>query len=128
MLNDVLTRSSQDERGKNMIYNLTDANFEKEALQSDLPVFVDFWATWCGPCRMVAPVVEAIAEEYDGKLKVCKLDVDANPQTAGSFQIQSIPTMMLITTNPETKEKEARAIVGYRPKDELKEILDRFIK
>lgn len=128
MLDNVLTRSSQDERGKNMIYNLTDANFEKEALQSDLPVFVDFWATWCGPCRMVAPVVEAIAEEYDGKLKVCKLDVDANPQTAGSFQIQSIPTMMLITTNPETKEKEARAIVGYRPKDELKEILDRFIK
>jgi thioredoxin 1 len=111
-----------------MIYNLTDANFEKEALQSDMPVFVDFWATWCGPCRMVAPVVEAIAEEYDGKLKVCKVDVDANPQTAGSFQIQSIPTMMLITTNPETKEKEARAIVGYRPKDELKEILDRFIK
>ena len=111
-----------------MIYNLTDANFEKEALQSDLPVFVDFWAAWCGPCRMVAPVVEAIAEEFDGKLKVCKVDVDANPQTAGSFQIQSIPTMILITTNPETKEKEARSIVGYRPKDELREIIEPFLK
>ena len=102
-----------------MVHDLTDANFEKEALQSDLPVFVDFWATWCGPCRMVAPVVEANAEEYDGKLKVCKLDVDANPQTAGAFQIQSIPTMMLITANPESKEKEARLIVGFSPIDEL---------
>ncbi|HZW49409.1 MAG TPA: thioredoxin [Bacillota bacterium] len=126
-VNNLTAERARYERSNKMIYNLTDANFEKEALQADLPVLVDFWATWCGPCRMAAPIVEAIAEEYDGKLKVCKLDVDANPRTASSFEIQSIPTMVLITTNKETKEKEARSIVGYHPKEELKEILDRFI-
>ena len=74
---------------------LTDANFEQEVLKSDLPVLIDFWAVWCGPCRMIAPIVEELAEEYDGKLKVGKLDVDHNRQTAMQYGIRSIPTLLL---------------------------------
>ena len=74
---------------------VTDSNFEAEVLSSDVPVLVDFWATWCGPCIAMAPVVDALAEEFEGKAKVVKLDVDENREIAGKFQIRSIPTMML---------------------------------
>ena len=74
---------------------LTNDNFESEVLQSDLPVLVDFWATWCGPCRMMAPVVEEIAEEYEGKIKVGKVDVDENEELASEYGIMSIPTMLI---------------------------------
>ncbi|MDW7694392.1 thioredoxin [Flammeovirgaceae bacterium SG7u.111] len=73
---------------------VTDENFEELVLKSDQPVLVDFWATWCGPCIMMAPVVEELATEYDGKAVIAKLDVDANPQAAAQFGIRSIPTMM----------------------------------
>jgi len=73
----------------------TDANFDAEVLQSDQPVLVDFWATWCGPCRVIAPTIEEIANEYEGRAKVVKLDVDNNPQAATRYGIRSIPTVLL---------------------------------
>lgn len=93
---------------------VSDATFESEVLKASTPVLVDFWATWCGPCRMVAPVVEEIARDYDGKLKVVKLDVDENGGTAAQFGIQSIPTLLLFKDG-----KAVQRIVGYRPKDRL---------
>ena len=93
---------------------VSDGNFNKEVLEADKPVLVDFWADWCGPCKMVAPVVEDIAQEYGEEVKVCKLNVDENQSTASRYGIMSIPTMILFEDG-EIKEK----IVGYVPKKKL---------
>ncbi len=90
---------------------ITDSNFEEEVLKSDIPVIIDFWAVWCGPCKMIHPIVEELAEEYDGKLKVGKLDVDVNQQTAIRYGVRSIPTVLLFKDG-EVKE----TIIGAVPK------------
>jgi len=90
---------------------LTDANFAAEVLQSDVPVLVDFWATWCGPCRIIAPIVEELAIELEGKAKIGKVDVDHNPQTAMNFGIRSIPTLLFFKNGQVVDQ-----LVGAAPK------------
>ena len=97
---------------------VNDDNFEKEVLSSDIPVLVDFWATWCGPCRMLAPTVSALAEKYDGKIKVCKCDVDENLALAESFGIDAIPCLIYFKGGEE-KER----LVGLRTIEEIEKIL-----
>lgn len=98
---------------------LTDANFDAEVLKSDKPVLVDFWAEWCGPCRMVGPVVEELAGEYEGIAKIGKVDVDSNPQVSMQYGIRSIPSL-LVFKNGEVVDQ----IVGAVPKSVLKKAID----
>jgi thioredoxin 1 len=100
------------------LLTLTDESFEAEVLKSSLPVLVDFWAEWCGPCKQLAPVVEALATEFAGKVKFGKVDVDENPQWAGKFGIQGIPTLLLFKGG-----KLQKTIVGLRSKRELQTAL-----
>jgi thioredoxin 1 len=97
-----------------MEVTVDDTNFQKEVLESELPVLVDFWAPWCGPCNMVAPVVAEIAKEYAGKIKVCKVNVDSAVATANTFGIASIPTLMVFKNG-----KVVHQIVGAVPKSQI---------
>lgn len=97
---------------------LTDQNFEQEVLHADLPVLVDFWASWCGPCQMLAPVIAEIAEEYAGKVKVGKVNVDEQPNLANRYGIASIPTVMLFKNGEVVSTS-----LGYRPKNDLETML-----
>jgi thioredoxin 1 len=93
---------------------ISDSSFQSEVIDSDKPVLVDFWAEWCGPCKMIAPVLEGIADEYADSLKITKLDVDNNPKTSMKFGVMSIPTLLLFK-NGEVVEK----LIGFMPKERL---------
>ena len=103
-------------------YEVTDANFESEVLKSDKPVLVDFWAPWCGPCRMVAPIVEELSDEYEGKVKFVKLNTDDNIRTASTYGIRSIPTLLVFKSGQPVGQ-----IIGFRPKGDLKKRLDAVV-
>ncbi|MBI2443146.1 MAG: thioredoxin [Candidatus Levybacteria bacterium] len=98
---------------------VTDQNFEAEVLKSETPVLVDFWAEWCQPCKIVSPIVEELAKEYAGKIKVGKMDVDENPQTAGNYGVMSIPTLMVFKNGQPVK-----TTIGAQGKDALKRMVD----
>ncbi len=104
------------------LLQVTDDNFEEEIIKSDIPAMVDFWAEWCGPCKMVGPIVEELAEQYKGKVKIGKMNVDENRQTPAKFGIRAIPTLILFKDG-----NVAQTIVGAQPKsyieDELKKLL-----
>lgn len=104
---------------KDQIVNVTDESFETEVLQAKQPVLVDYWAEWCGPCKMIAPVLEEIAEEYSDSLKVCKLNIDENDKTPPKFSIRGIPTLMLFKAGNVDATK-----VGALSKSQLKSFLD----
>ncbi len=98
---------------------IKDTKFDEAVIKSKMPVLVDFWAPWCGPCLMVGPVVEELADEYDGKVSFVKLNVDDNPQIASQYGVMSIPTLIIFKDG-----KPASTVVGFRPKAELKKSLD----
>jgi thioredoxin 1 len=100
----------------------SDQSFEEEVLKSSQPVLVDFWATWCGPCRMMSPTVDAIAAEYAGRVKVGKLNVDENQTVAGRFGIRSIPTLLLFKAGQIQEQ-----VVGTAPKDAISRLLDKYL-
>ncbi len=105
-----------------MEYTITSDNFLTEVLQEKQPVLIDFWASWCGPCRMLAPVLAELAQEYEGRLKVCKINVDDEPELADRFRVSSIPMLALLKDG-----KLVTSLVGYRPKEELEAELNRAL-
>ena len=104
------------------IVNVTESNFEEEVVNSNVPVLVDFWAEWCGPCKMIAPILDEIAKEYGEKLKICKIDVDSNPEIAPKFGIRGIPTLIMFKDGNAESTK-----VGAVSKSQLVEFVDGII-
>jgi|TARA_B100000902_G_C26788223_1_gene658502 thioredoxin 1 len=105
-----------------LVQEFTDQNFETDVISSDIPVLIDFWAAWCGPCKAIAPVIEEIAGDYTGKVKVGKVDVDSNQNTAMNYGVRSIPTLLIIKDG-----KVVNQIVGAVPKANITDMLDQVI-
>jgi thioredoxin 1 len=101
------------------ILEVTDATFEQEVLKSDRPVLIDFWAEWCAPCRQLAPTIKELAEEYGERLRVVKIDVDANPKTASQMQVRAMPTLLVVKNGAVVGQ-----LVGRQPKDKLKQLIN----
>ena len=102
--------------------SVTDENFDDQVIQSEIPVLVDFWAEWCGPCKVIGPTLEALAADYNGKVKIAKLNVDDSPDTAGRFGVRSIPTLIVF------KDGEAQqTAIGVRPKGQLIELIEAYL-
>jgi len=114
------------QQGRNMagqaIIEVSDATFDQEVLQSDQPVLVDFWASWCGPCKALGPIVDEVATQYNGKLKVAKMDVDRNQATPGRYGIRGIPALLFFKGG-----KVADQIVGYVPKDTIEQSITKVV-
>ena len=99
--------------------DVTEKNFSEEVLKSEMPVLVDFWAPWCGPCKMLTPIIEELIAEYDGRVKICKLNTDENMSLSSKFQITSIPCLILFKGGSPVHK-----IVGFKPKNDIKKVLD----
>ena len=104
------------------VLNVSDKSFEMEGLKSDMPVLVDFWATWCAPCKAIAPIVEEMADTYDGKIKIAKMNVDENPSTPGKYGVRGIPTLILFK-----KGEVVDQVVGAVPKSQVKGLIEKAV-
>ncbi len=113
---------SQSNNQDSVVAAVTDSSFQKEVLESDIPVLVDFWATWCGPCRMYGPIVDQVAEEYKGRLKVVRVDVDQNPNVSRAYQIRAIPATFVIQ-----KGSVVRSWVGLVPENDVRQQVDQIL-
>ena len=103
-------------------FPVTDQEFEEQVINAGMPVLVDFWADWCGPCKIIAPIVEELADEYDGQISFAKVDVDSNPQSATQYGVRSIPTLLIFKNG-----KPVDQVVGAVPKEELKKRLEAIV-
>jgi thioredoxin 1 len=104
------------------IFEVTDSNFDQDVLKSEQPVLVDFWAAWCGPCRAIAPIVDELAQQFQGKIKVGKMDVDHNSATPMRYKVTGIPTLLVFKGGQVVEQ-----LVGYRPKDAIQQALEKHI-